>query len=225
LADTLHPLRLAPGLEVAVVDDALWVRGRGGDAALSLRLMAVPAQARYTWPEGEALRPVGSRLATARMPKTEWQLLRQWLQVTLPMAALPPPPPVPLALALVTAVEMQPANAFETTVERWAEWTNTAPAVRLKPLRVVASASGRVLVLGAPSPSIPGRAMVESDGIVVPAGYQWRPAVSATTVRRAFGAAAGTLIFWEPTGAQLLSSELIAAATRAGARAMREAGR
>ncbi|MEJ1971135.1 MAG: hypothetical protein WDM96_00985 [Lacunisphaera sp.] len=225
LAGSLSPLRLVPGLEIAVVADSLWLRGRGGDAGVELRLMTLPAQERYAWLEDDALRPVGSRLVTARLPAAEWRQLRHWLQVTLPVAALPATTTAQVALSLAAAEVVQPVNALETTIDLWAGWAAAAPAVRLKPLRFVASAAGRVLVLGAPPPSIPGRAMVESDGIVVPAGYGWQPAVSAATVRRAFGAAADTLVFWEPGGAQLLRHELFVPATRAGARATREAAR
>jgi len=101
----------------------------------------------------------------------------------------------------------------------WVVWAQTAPELRLKPLRFATAMDGRCLILGAPLPSIPGRLFVAREGIIIPAGTAWSPAVSALTLRRLFGTPDQDMVLWDENGIRHLSSELIVPASRANARA------
>jgi len=220
----LARLRLSEGVEIAAEGDRLWLRGRSCPPELAALLVALPTERRYEWLDGDTLRPLGSRLVTARLPAIAWQTLRLWLPVALPSpvrAALSVPR---AALRLVATTQTGAVNARLTRAEPWARWAEEAPQVRLKPLRFAADQSGRVLVLGSPPPSVPGRPLVECEGVLVPAGCAWTPAVSPRVVRHAFGAGPGTLLWWDETGGQLLGQELFVPASRAGARAVAAAG-
>lgn len=218
-ADALASLRLLPGLEVAAFQDRLWLRGTRRDQALDVLLDTLPATHRFHWVEGQRLQPLGSRLATDCLPDVTWQPLQQWLRISLQCTSLPPPPPAPHLLQLVRSIQSQQPNAILCKLQDWTEWCVKAPAVRMNPLRFAASAHGKALILGAPPPSLPGRFLVEEQGVVVPAGLSWDPPVSPVTVRRVAGAGEGNVLFWDERGLQVLVGELFVAASRAAARA------
>ena len=207
------------GIEVGVDSDSLWLRGRIHSESLDALLRALPALHRYHWEKDDALRPLDSRLASGRFPGVSWQSLRTWLLVTLPVAQFPVLKPPSVAVRLVASGDMQPANASLVPLATWVTWAQTAPELRLKPLRFATAMNGCCLVLGAPLPSIPGRLFVAGEGIVIPAGSAWFPAVSALTLRRLFGTPDQDIVLWDEDGIRHLSSELIVPASRANARA------
>jgi len=215
----LGALRLVNGIEVGLDSNSLWLRSRARDESLDALLRALPAMHRFDWEKEDVLRPVGSRLASARFPEVNWQPLRAWLQVTFPVAQLPAVKPFPVAMRLVPSGAMQPANAALVPLANWVAWAESAPELRLRPLRFATAMDGCCLVLGAPLPSIPGRLFVERDGVVIPAGVAWSPAVSALTLRRLFGAPDQNIVLWDEAGIRHLSPELIVPASRANARA------
>lgn len=217
------PLRLSEGIEIGEAEGALWLRGRKADEALAAKLRALPAAARYTWvTEGDRLRPVGALLAAERLPATEWRPLRTWWSVVLPPARLPAEPPRS-GLTLVPSHAARVANAAVLPLAPWLDWMLTAPELRLARLRFAATPGGRCLVLGAPPPSLPCSACVEENGVVVPAGLAWQPAVSTKTLRRVLGAAEDAVIFWDAAGVHVLGAELFVPASRGAARATRAA--
>jgi len=150
-AAQLSPLRLVDGLEVGVNSDDVWLRGRARSDSLDALLRALPAVHRYHWEKDHSLRPLGSRLASARFPVLSWQSLRTWLQVALPVSQFPAVKPPSAALRLVPSGEMQPANAALVPLATWVAWAQTAPELRLKPLRfatAVQNAGGRTHARG-----------------------------------------------------------------------------
>ena len=57
-AAALAPLRLAEDVEIAEVEQLLWVRGRQASESLTTALRALPAVARFEWRDHQRLRPV-----------------------------------------------------------------------------------------------------------------------------------------------------------------------
>jgi hypothetical protein len=212
--------RLVSQIEVRSDETTLWLRGAVMDDALQQRLRGLPASARYAWTrEDNTLRPLTSRLASEKLPTDGWQALRAWAAVQLPTAVLPARRPSPVGLELVPASQARPVNAWIGSLTAFAEWTSSAPLVRLARLRFAVCADGRCLVLGAPPPSIRGRVLVADDDIIVPAGLTWRPHATSMVVRRTFGVTAGTTLFWDEAGVRLLPAELFVSASRSAARA------
>jgi hypothetical protein len=197
----------------------LWLRGRSADDLLSRTLLTLPATARYAWLSDGRLQPRGAVLAAEYLPAIEWQPLNTWLRFTAPVARLPADVPPPLQLELVPGHEARLANAALVPLEPLLAWMLEAPALRLAPLRFAASSTGRGLVLGSPLPALSCRACYNDEGVVVPAGLAWKPAVSALVVRRLVHAPNGAVVFWDETGAHVLDAELFVAASRSAARA------
>lgn len=221
-AKDLLGLRLVAGIEVTETADTIWLRGRQRDDALDRLLSAIPAEKRYAWLDGHRLQPNGSRLASERLPETPWQSLSAWIPVRLPVAQLPGPTVAPASLQLVRDFQPQAANAALVNLAVWTDWASTAPALRLAPLHFAASNEGLCLVVGEPLPAIPSRPLIEKEGVIVPAGFNWRPRVTSKVIRRLLGASDDCRIFWDEAGVRLLSSELFVPASRAAAHATTE---
>ena len=65
-------------------------------------------------------------------------------------------------------------------------------------------------------PPLPGQRWVEQEGIAVPAGWTWTPAVEAALVRQVFGLAAGDVALWHADGAwERIAGDEFVRATRA----------
>jgi hypothetical protein len=220
--DVLSRLRLQPGVELGEAGGELWLKGPEADETLAGLLRGLPATARFeVLPDGR-LRPSGAVLAVERLPELRWIPLREWLELEWPVARLAADAPPPVQLELEPSHAARAANAALLPLASWLDWLGRAPALRSAPLRFAATTGGRALVLGTPLPALSCRACVEEQGVVVPAGLAWRPAVSAFTVRKTLQAPAGAIVLWEETGVQVLGAELFVAASRGAARATRE---
>lgn len=213
-------LRLVAGIEVAETADALWLRGRGDDEGLKQRLKTLPADGRFVWRTDGRLRPEASLLATETLPELPWAPIRAWARVEPPPARLPAGLPARAGLRLAPAHSGAASNALLLDFGVWRDWALAAPVARLERLVFAVSdvVAGLVLARGRPTPAAPGRYLVETDGVLVPAGLACEPAVSATVIRRVFGAGEGDVLLWDEAGARVLGRELFVPATRAAVR-------
>jgi hypothetical protein len=217
--DALASLRLAEDVEAAVSGSDVWIRSRNTDSAVLAAVASLPASQRFSWTTDNRLLPAGSRLATGRFPAADWHPFSRWLGVALPSAALPALFDKKLDLLLVPADQPGEPNALLTTCDIWANWASTAPAARLKPLKFAASFNQRILILGQPAPPIPGTRLIEEQGIICPAGFTWKPAVSPVTIREILGTNQQSYALWDQSGVQILAEELFVAASRSSANA------
>lgn len=222
-AGSLAPLRLQTGIEVAEIGTALWIRGRFADDALSAKLAALPATGRFEWLETNQLRALHERIPGAALPTAQWQSLAAWLRITLPIAALPGDTPAPVALRLVRSVEEREPQLLLTTVTALKEFVATTGRVRQERLTFAAAFSGAVLVRGRPLPPLPGRRFVLFDGVAIPAGFRWTPAVSPAVLARKLGVSGDALVLWNEDGTiTRLHSEQFVAVNPAAVRATEE---
>ena len=83
-----------------------------------------------------------------------------------------------------------------TTLEEFHRFIFKAANVRLERLRFAASNDGRVLVHGTPLPPLPGQRFVLHQGVAVPAGFTWQPAVTPEIAARRFGVSGDALVLW-----------------------------
>ena len=95
--------------------------------------------------------------------------------------------------------------------------------MRIERLRFAVTADGRVLVQGTPLPPIPGSRFVLHQGVAVPAGFAWHPAVGADVLSRRLGVSGDALVLWnvDETMTRLHTEQLIPA-TRSAVRATEE---
>jgi len=223
-AFTLAPLRLVPSIEVAETTADVWVRGTAGDEKLSRALRSLPALARFEWLPNGRLRSVESRIPSQSLPALQWAAIAQWLLVHLPSPGLPGHSLDRVGLSLVRSVEEKSASVLRTDFETWHYFVLQAPEIRLRSLRFALSDNRQVVIWGTPLPPISGRRFVEQEGIAVPAGFSWQPAVSPKVLRQVFQAGEDSLVIWDETNSCLhLHPEQFVPASRSGARATLDA--
>lgn len=176
-------LRLEPGVEVLELPDAIWLRGSSTDERIQKLLLQLPGACRFDVFPGGELRPAGSRLPSGRLPAGAWTRLKDWIEVELPAAAFAAGDPVRTPLQWVRVPGAGDANVLLATLADWATYGDTAPQIRLKPLRFAVAADGRVVVQGHPLPPLPGERYYERAGVAVPCGWGWSPAVEPELFR------------------------------------------
>lgn len=218
---TAGRLRLRGDIEVCDADgDVLWLRGPALTDDLDLELRKLPGGVRYHAGPGGRLTALGDRLPSDRLPAACWRPLATWLAPAPQPAALAGERPAAVPVRLVRTGREAPAAVLVTTLAAWVEYATTAPQARLRPLRFAASADGRAVLWGTPVPPLPGRRFVERDGVAVPAGYAWSPAVDAGVLREVFGMRAGDLVLLDEAGGyEWVAAGDFARASRSGARA------
>lgn len=208
------------GVEVAEAGNDIWIRGKPADESLDIALSSLPACARYERLVSNALRRVDQRVPCGRLPELHWQPLSSWLQVGLPSAALPGNEPKPASLQLVRSTVEREPELLLTTLDDFKRFVMQAAQVRLDRLQFAAAADGRVIVRGKPLPPLPGRRFGLHQGVAVPAGFAWQPAVSSEVLARRFGVSGDALILWNEDGSIVrLHGEQFVSASRSAVRA------
>jgi len=214
-------LRLRDDVLVAEAGDHVWFRGPALSAALELELRKIPGAERFDLGDDGSLTPHGARVPTASLPELPWQRPDAFFRVTPQPAALPGKVSTRATLRVVRepAAREREATVLVTSHSTWAQYASTAPQVRLRALRFAASADGRVLVRGTPLPPLAGRRYVEQDGVALPAGYAFSPAIDAASVRALLGTDAPSLVLFHEDGTyERIDATEFVAASRSAAR-------
>jgi hypothetical protein len=80
------------------------------------------------------------------------------------------------------------------------------------------------LIHGTPLPPVRGSRFVDHDGLAVPAGFHWSPAVEVTVVKKAFGIADKMVVLWREDGSlEEIADEQLVPVTRSAVRMTWEA--
>ena len=204
-------------------DDSVWLRGDKLTEELDLELRKLPGARRHTVDADDRYTEVDHRIPAGTLPDGGWVALSAWLGPAPQPAALAGHLPRRATLRIVRAETEQPASVLLTTIHAWAAYATTAPAVRLRPLRFAVCADGRTVVHGTPLPPMPGRRYTERDGIALPAGFTFSPAVEPAALRDLLALQPGDLaVFAEDGTWEHLVAENFARATRAATRASLE---
>lgn len=220
----LSGLRRVPGLEVLEETDALWLRGTDADEHLWRRLLGLPTADLFRLlPDGQLV-PHLRRVPCGRLPEGSWLTLSRWLGVKLEPAALPGQLRQPVALTLTPSTVERPAHVLLTSLSAWIDFAESAPAVRLQPLRF--AVADEVVVRGDPLPPLPGMRYCEVEGVAVRAGWTWLPAVEPAVLASVFGLAKGDLALWHADGTwdHIRAGDFVAATRSAVRLTAREVG-
>jgi hypothetical protein len=199
-AVSLGTLRRWPGLEVLETADSVWVRSPHLDDEQWEYCRRLPGADRFTLTDDGRLLAVGMLVPHGRLPAGLWRPITDWLGVELPTSDSAPPPPKPSGLALVRSTIERDAAWLLTTLDAWSAYTAIAPQVRLACWSFAANSTGLVLVRGTPLPPLPGTRFVEMEGIAVPLGFAWSPAMPAAVLRRVFKLEKDDAVLWTADG-------------------------
>jgi len=219
----LAALRLVAGLEVAIVGEVAWLRGPAMNDALALALQKIPGLRRFTLQADGQLIAEGTRVPKGRLTAAAWSPLRDGQRVALPRALGATGAGSGAPLELVRSAVEQPANALLTDLHTWPSWAETAPEIRLRPLRFATANDGRVWIEGTPLPAITGRRFYLREGVAMPCGFACIPDLGAPALRRWLALAEGDTAFAEPEGSwEILRAEQFVPALRSAVRATME---
>jgi hypothetical protein len=224
-------LRLVADVEVCEQPNAVWLRGPQAGDELHWQLAAVAGARRFSVLTDGQLLPCGARVPQGWLPQGPWTALGQWMGLEPPPAQFAGRDDSTLSLALVRSDRMEEASLLLVRFDLWAAYVIDAPQIRLDCWRFAVADDGRVAVRGQSQsrqvanlshalPPLPGERWVEREGIAVPAGWTWMPAVEAALLRQVFGLAEGDVALWHVDGAwEKIAAEEFVRATRAAVRA------
>jgi hypothetical protein len=218
-AEGAGQLRQVAGIEVCEEAEAVWLRGPEADESLQRRLASVPGARRFmVLPDGQLL-PFGGRVPRGWLPKRHWMALARWIALVMPPSRFAGRCRTRVPLVLERSDHAEESSLLLASWQTWRDYAVDAPQVRLDRWRFALSADGRAAIHGRPLPPLPGEPWVEQDGIAVPAGWAWSPAVEAAIVRQVFGLAAGDVALWHVDGAwEQIAADDFVRATRAAVR-------
>ncbi len=180
-------LRSEPGLIACEDEHHCWIRPAVTTAPLKdelsrrLRLLAV-AELMHVTPAGTVI-PWGKRVPTGQLPAGTWTPLTEFFTPGAPVARYAAQQPEPTKLTFVMCENMVAPSLLRLPLSEWRAYVSTAPNVRLSRWEFAANRHGEVLVRGTPLPSLPGQHYWEAEGLLIPCGWHWSPAVSADIVR------------------------------------------
>ncbi|GAB3638244.1 hypothetical protein GCM10027422_38340 [Hymenobacter arcticus] len=216
---TLGTVRDQPGLLVAADAGQLWIRGLRATGPLPLALRQLPALAAYGADAAGRLFPGGRPTPTGRLPLLAWQPILDFVPLELPTAALPGQLPAPVPVRLVPSAQPRPGAALLTTLAAWQAYAETAPAVRLAGLRFAVSSRGQALLLGAPLPPLPGQEYWLTDGLLLPAGFEFELPIAAPLVAARLTNGGENFALFDATGEyEVIATTQLHPATRAAIR-------
>jgi hypothetical protein len=171
--EILGSVRHLPGLQAAEAAGQLWLRGLPVAGELPLAVRGLPAVAAYSLDAQGRLFPPGQLTPTAQLPALAWLPIREFVPLELPTAALPAQGAPTYRVQLTPSARAEAGVALLTTLETWQAYAETAPEIRLQSLRFAVAADQRVLLLGTPLPPISGQEYWLSEGLLLPAGFDF----------------------------------------------------
>lgn len=183
-APLLAPLRLTPGIRVLDAGETVWLCGENVSEIEGL-LRGISGLLRFHLEGDDSLRPVGRVAPCGELPKGNWTPIAEWFSCELPPTVWPGLTTDGATIRLVrSSVEIE-ATMLLVDWPIWRDYAVAAPQSRLERLAFAADRAGRALIKGKPLPPLPGRRLIEMDGVVIPAGWRWEPHVEASVIRKA----------------------------------------
>jgi hypothetical protein len=223
-APAFAQLRDLDGVAVCVSGGRIWLCGPEWNDSLDRTLRSIIGCERFLVTAQSVIVPVGKRLSCGELPKTVWTSLSRWIALSVPHRMFVASRPTPTTLSLVRSSEQRDASLLVTTLCAWTEYAVRAPQARLKRWTFAVGADLSCLIQGVPLPPLSGVRYTLVDGVAVPAGWAWSPALDAGVIRSWLGLKPGELALLAPEGTcEKLPPEAFVAATRSAARLTAEA--
>jgi len=212
-------LREWPNVEVCEEDDQLvWLRGPHLEERLLLALRSLLGCQIFRSLEDGQLVPENATLPQGHVPHGRWTSLQRWLTISVPTKRFAAPIESKVAISLARSARIEMPSLLRISMTEWSSYANTAPQLRLERLQFAASHQQAILV-GEPLPPIRGDTFYVRQGVAVPVGFDWQPALDARVLRRAFGLGEGDIALLLPEGGCcVIRSDQFCGATRSAVR-------
>jgi MoxR-vWA-beta-propeller ternary system protein/FtsH ternary system-associated peptide len=212
-------LRLQNDVEACVTEDRLWLRGPVWSEDLNLAFKKILGCERFVRLADHQIAGLGCILPSGLLPEGPWIPFQQWLAPVLPPTLLPALAPKPCGLRLVRSGEERAANLLACDFRAWLEYCESAPQIRLNHLQFAVSDDWQALIYGSPLPPLPGTRFAEANGVAVPLGWTWIPAMDAQVLREALGMSPGDIALFTTDGqCEVIEALQFVGTTRSAAR-------
>lgn len=216
---SLASIRHAAGISILDAGDVLWLRGAAHHEETIAHLPRIAGIQRFDVLAGGELREVGRRVPLGHLPDGTWTKLSDYLTIEQLPAALGGETPAPRAISIVRDGTFIEPTYLMATLDDWACYAATAPAVRLDRLQFAANSSAHVLIRGEPLPPIRGARYVDCDGILVPAGWTWSPRIESALLRQRIRLAEKDVALFSLDGSfERIPADVFVRATRSAVR-------
>jgi hypothetical protein len=220
-ADEAHlgHIRCIAGLQVAVRQDQIWVRGILDDNEVDLRIRQMPALHRFVVSQNDQLFLPNGQTPVAYLPRLEWKLILQFLPVEWPVSAYTAVSDEKLKVELVQSGKEENPVVLRCSLSDFQIWADSAPEVRIKCLKFVADREGSVRVMGHPLPTIPGTSFWSCEGLLLPSGFTLKFSILAPALLQRCNPEGDSLVFLQADGSwERIPLALFVAASRSGIR-------
>jgi hypothetical protein len=202
--DYLGQLRHWPNLQVGFEESRVWLTGFTPEQLDSVAVQTIPHKQLFYAHAGR-LFPKGSRLPARVLPSVLWSGIGRALPVSLPShnynffgltdTLLSP--------ALQPADTERPAAALLTYLPDLAAYIETAPAVRLEPLRWLLLGPDRALLLGLPLLPIRGDTYWQKSNWLLPTGLDTAHPLLDAPLDTRLNPTATDYLLWQPNATYL----------------------
>lgn len=220
--ESLGAVRGITGLKAALDEGEIWLRGIVPAAKPDVLLTSLPITHSYALDEYGRLFPAGGITPIGKLKQLNWQPIKAFMPVTMPVSAMPGVVPGEIELKLSRSAQVHEPFAILVNLEDWKNYAETAPLTRLGRLQFAVSSSGDTLVTGSPLPLLQGRAYWQNGQMLLPLGFDFDPPVIASLIADALNAGNDHyLLFDSGGGYENISITNFVQATRSAVRLTR----
>lgn len=198
--DTLGTVRGIPGLKAAIDEGNIWLRGITPAAKPNSLLMSLPVSQSYVLDAEDRLFPAGSLTPTGKLKPLDWQPIKTFISVKMPVSAMPGTVAGKIQLQLSRSGQVQEPFALLVSLDDWKAYAETAPLTRLGQLKFAVSSSGDTLITGQPLPLLKGKGYWQSGQMLLPLGFDFDPPAIASLIADALAADNGHYILFDNDG-------------------------
>jgi hypothetical protein len=198
--DWLAPIRHWQHLTMATDEDKIWVTGFSQQEITGVIVKSIPVKTIW-YQQGPYLFPEGSILPARKAPSLLWSPIERGLPLELP----------PenhnyfgvsdkVVIRLVETQQEHAAAALIVAIDDLKLLMETAPAIRLKPLKWSIINNQDALIVGVPLLPVPGNTFWQEGNFLIPAGYDFEWPSLRKTVGKMTNNSEPSLLIWLPAG-------------------------
>jgi hypothetical protein len=185
--DRLGSVRHIPGWAAATNAEGIWLKGPQNNSSLQTALSSLPAETTYITDADGRLFPAGKRTPVRLLPVLNWQPLREFIPLEMPVSAMPGKIEQQINVQLARSTSEKELCALQVSLADWQNYAATAPEVRLNQLRFAVSENNEVLVIGTPLPLLQGTYYWRHKNCLLPAGFDFDPPYVAALLPETMG--------------------------------------
>lgn len=197
---SLATVRCVPGLQVAMEENKIWLRGINATSVPDPTLLKLPLRKTLLLDEHEHLFPTGSVTPIDKLPATNWQPVAEFITVEPPVSSLPGKTKEKISIQLKASYEERQGIALLTSLSAWKAFAENAAEVRLRALRFAVSENEEVFIIGTPLPPLPGHEYWRNENLLLPSGYDFEIPVMAKLISLKLMAEKDDVIIFDPAG-------------------------